>query len=292
MKICRIQGIAFEINNWFLALLGVYFAAGVLGKGLIAFAVVFFHELAHVWAARKAGLRISGVELLPFGGVARVSSELILDPKKEIFVAAAGPLTNLFLAVLVLGLGQYGYWSEAFSPFFVQCNLMLFLFNLLPGLPLDGGRVFRARLARRMNLPEATLRMARWGQCWGALMTLLGAAGVALGFCGLDIVATGLFLFYAARRDGLEAPYLYANHLINKERDLQRAGILPGEVLVVHEDLPVWKVTRLFVPQKYHLVFLVDGQGRIVDTLEETRVVKTVIDEGPYVPVKLVKKGF
>ncbi|OPX89311.1 hypothetical protein [Pelotomaculum sp. PtaB.Bin117] len=58
MKIGRISGVEIHLNNYFLALLGLFFVAGVLGKGLIAFAVVFFHELAHVVAARRLGVQV------------------------------------------------------------------------------------------------------------------------------------------------------------------------------------------------------------------------------------------
>jgi len=61
LKLGRFQGITVEINNWFLALLGVYFAAGVLDRGMVAFATVLFHELAHVWTARRLGVTVSKV---------------------------------------------------------------------------------------------------------------------------------------------------------------------------------------------------------------------------------------
>ncbi|MDI6710558.1 MAG: site-2 protease family protein [Thermoanaerobacterales bacterium] len=292
MKLGRFQGITLEINNWFLALLGVYFAAGVLDRGMVAFATVLLHELAHVWTARRLGMTVSKVELLPFGGVARIDSALALDPPREMLVAAAGPVSNLILIGLALGLSRYGYWHEELGPFFIQTNLLLFLFNLLPGLPLDGGRVARAMLARRASLSDATYRTASWGQVWGVILTLAGSAGVALHYCGLDIVATGLFLFYAARRERVEVPYLYAQHLLSKERQLAAKGLLPGEVLVARPQTPAWRVTRLFVPQRYHIVFLVDEEGRIAETLDETRVVRAVMRHGAGLPLGAVKEGF
>ncbi|MEW6458433.1 MAG: M50 family metallopeptidase [Bacillota bacterium] len=292
MRICRVSGIVFSINNWFLALLGVYFAAGVLGKGLIAFVVVFAHELAHVWMARRHGIPVQEVELMPFGGVARMSRELAIEPRKEIVVAAAGPVTNLALCALALGCGHYGIWHEMYGPFFIQCNLQLFLFNMLPGLPLDGGHVHRAYLARNMNLPAATHRTAVCGQFWGGLIVTLGMAGLLGGFTGLDIIATGLFLYYAARREKQEAPYLYAQHLATKNRDLDRHGILPGEMLVARQDLPVWRVTRLFVPQRYHLVYTVDEHGRHTGVVDETEIVKTLLEQGANVSLDRIRKGF
>lgn len=291
MKVGRIRGITLEINNWFLALLGVYFLAGVLDRGLIAFGTVLVHELAHVLVARRLGLTVTHIELLPFGGVARIENAMVLDPPREILVAIAGPLTNLILVGLALGLGHHGFWHEELAPYFIQTNLVLFMFNLFPGLPLDGGRVVRALLAQKMSLPEATYRMAFWGQVWGTLLVLAGAGGVALHFCGLDIVATGLFLFYAARRERLDIPYLYAQHLLTKERQLTRAGLLPGKVLVARPETPVWKVTRSFLPQRYHVVLLVDEDGRITDTIDETRVVRAALRHGAQVSLGSLKEG-
>ncbi|MBO8128595.1 MAG: M50 family metallopeptidase [Peptococcaceae bacterium] len=293
MRICHISGIGININNWFLALLGLYFVAGVLGKGMIAFAVVFFHELAHVLAARKLGVRVSEAELMPFGGVAKMSNELTLDPAKEIIVAAAGPLTNLALFFGAIGLGHHGIWHEEYGPFFIQCNIMLFLFNLLPGLPLDGGRVWRAYLIQRgVNLPVATHKMAGWGQFWGAVMVFLGVLGVIYHVCGLDIVATGLFLFYAATREKKDAPYLYAQHLLAKQKELFHKGILPVDILVSLQDTPAWKVIRNFTPQRFHFVYLVDRQGNIVSTLDENVVVQAVIEHGATISMGRVKEGF
>ncbi|RYD01760.1 hypothetical protein N752_28300 [Desulforamulus aquiferis] len=97
MRIGRIFGIDIYFNLWFIALLGLFFVAGVLEKGLIVFAVVLFHEFAHTIAARFYGVRVIDIEILPFGGVARVGSEVSITPAKEIAVALAGPFSNLLL---------------------------------------------------------------------------------------------------------------------------------------------------------------------------------------------------
>lgn len=278
------------MNNWFIALIGVYFAAGVLDKGLVAFAVVLMHEMAHALVARRLDFEVSAVELLPFGGVARMSNKLPLEPDKEIRVAVAGPLTNLGLIFVALGFGHYGIWHDVLGPFFIQCNLILFLFNLLPGLPLDGGRVLRAYLARRMSLPAATYRMATFGQVWGFVVVALGTVGVLYHINGLDLVATGFFVYYAARREKQDAPYLYAQHLMAKQQELARRECLPGEMLVVLDTVPAWKVTRMFAPQRYHFIYLVDQEGSYVAMLDERDVVEAVIRLGTDVSLGQVKK--
>lgn len=293
MKLGRIQDVAIYVNNWFLALLGVYFAAGVLERGLIAFGAVLIHELAHIWAARRAGISVTQIEILPFDGVAAMSGEIAVQPAREIVVALAGPLANLALCALALGLQQYGFWHEDLGPFFIQCNLLLFAFNLLPGLPLDGGRIWRALLATRVGLTHATLYAAACGQFWGIAITLAGAVGVYAHLAGLDIVATGLFLFYAATREKKQAPYLYAQYLLAKQKTLRMHGVLGGEILVAAEWVPVWEVTRLFLPQRYYLVAVVDKEGCFIRLVEEAALIRAVVNG--HVALSLgeaVTKGF
>ncbi|MEW6424924.1 MAG: site-2 protease family protein, partial [Bacillota bacterium] len=144
MRLARIMGINIYVNVFFLGLLGLFFVAGVMGKGLIAFAVVFCHELAHAAVARRLAVPVTDVELLPFGGVTRMGGEMILDPVKESYIAVAGPASNLLMAAAGLALKNHGLWHDELGPFFLQCNLLIAAFNLLPALPLDGGRVYRA----------------------------------------------------------------------------------------------------------------------------------------------------
>ncbi|MEW5761625.1 MAG: site-2 protease family protein [Bacillota bacterium] len=277
MQLGRWRGVTVSINNWFLTLLGVYFAAGVLERGLVAFGAVMVHELAHICVARKLGIGVTHVELLPFGGLAEIESDLPLKPAKEIAIAAAGPLANLVLIALAIGLQHYGLWHAELSPFFIQCNLLLFAFNLLPGLPLDGGHIWRACLAGRLGLPVATLYAATWGQFWGVLITLAGAVGVYLHIAGLDIVATGLFLFYAATRERKQAPYLYVHYLSAKQRTLVAAGVLAGEIIVAAAWVPIWRVTRAFLPHRYHFIAVVDGEGRLIRLVEEPVLVQALL---------------
>lgn len=118
MRIGQIMGVELHLNNFFLALLGLFFVAGVLGKGLVAFLVVLVHEFAHVACARRLGVPVADVELLPFGGVIRMGGDLVLDPVKEVYVAAAGPVSNVLMALWGLAMKNYGLWHSELGPFF------------------------------------------------------------------------------------------------------------------------------------------------------------------------------
>ena len=285
MRVGRVMGVELYLNVFFLAILGLFFIAGVMGKGLIAFAVVLVHELAHVAVARRLLVPVGEIELLPFGGVTRMGGDLVLDPVKEVYVACAGPASNLLMAALGMAFKNHGLWDEQLGPFFLQCNLLIAAFNLLPALPLDGGRIYRAYLALRVGIREATCRAAGLGQGWAVATVLLGSVGLVSGFTGLDVLFTGLFLFYAATREKEMATYLFMRQLVQKKAELMRLGVLPAELLVVVENIPLGQVIRPFLPRRFHLVLVLDKQWEYKGVITEAQVVDGLLEHGMDLPV-------
>lgn len=290
MKVGRVYGIDMYINGWFIFQLSLFFIAGILDKGLILFAVVLFHELAHTVTAIRLGVKVLEIELLPFGGVARLGSELALNTRKEIIVALAGPLSNLVLVGLALGLRNYGYWDEELGRFFIQCNIMLAAFNMLPALPLDGGRVLRAYMAQWLGLKQATYVCIAMGQALAVLITALATLGLMLGISGLDLVILGLFIFYAATKEKSTAPYLFVRQLTQKKRELAEAGVMLAETIVTLESVPLREVIKSFVPQKFHLIMLLNEEMKYKALLTEIEVVDALLTNGMDYPVGRIVK--
>ena len=193
--------VALSRELWAPALSGV----AVLGWSLL-FAVAFFacvlvHELAHALAARAVGVATTEIRLFVFGGVARIAGEPA-DAGAEALVAMAGPLASVTLAGLCdLASWQVGGPAGDLLAWLFLGNLVVAGFNLLPGFPLDGGRVARAlvwRLTGRRLL--ATRVTALLGRALAAVL-VLGGAGAALWQQTprwLPQVVLGLFLWQAA----------------------------------------------------------------------------------------------
>ena len=133
-------------------------AAIMLGAGLDAAALAIaltVHEGAHLLAAHCLGVGVSRLRLTPFGGAMSVDNPYALSPLRLLAVAAAGPLSNL-LALLTAGaLAHWRMLAPGFSLAFMQTNLVLFTFNLLPALPLDGGRIAYALLSLKFSRERA-----------------------------------------------------------------------------------------------------------------------------------------
>jgi Zn-dependent protease len=156
-RLGRIFGFPVEINLSFLLLLGVVLLAyGGLGGLLIVlltFGSVLLHELGHAVVARRLGVYISGIELSFFGGAAKMH-DMPRSANHEIAIAAAGPAVSLMLAGAGLGLGIALH--VPFLSMIGWINLVLAAFNLIPALPMDGGRILRALLTHKMSFVRAT----------------------------------------------------------------------------------------------------------------------------------------
>jgi Zn-dependent protease len=175
-------------------------------SALVFFASILFHELAHAFAARREGVEVLEIVLHPFGGLARLRREPD-TPRAEFRIAVAGPLASFLLALVFLLLSWLSLTVETdvLTPLFVLLfvgNLLLALFNLFPGYPLDGGRVLRAFLWQRgTDLNEATVTTGRAGQIIAVAMVVVGIViGVARGdvFTAVWTGLVGIFLFDAA----------------------------------------------------------------------------------------------
>ena len=135
------------------------------------------HELSHALLARRAGIPVPRIRLFLFGGVSEMAAEP-RDPSLELRIAAAGPLTSLGLAALFRlvsgsGLAALLPGGQPVVDYLALINLSLGLFNLLPGFPLDGGRILRAWLwSRHGNLLRATRTAGRAGSGPGCAGTV------------------------------------------------------------------------------------------------------------------------
>lgn len=178
-RLGSVLGFPIEIKPSFLILLALVFVAfgGLMGVFIVclAFASVLLHELGHAVVARNLGVHVSGIELGFLGGAAKMV-DMPRRPNHEIAIAAAGPAVSVALALAGLGLGAL-LQVELIS-LLGWINLIIAGFNLIPALPMDGGRILRAALAKRMTFVRATdtaVKVARVVAVVFGVFGLLGA---------------------------------------------------------------------------------------------------------------------
>ncbi|OBC00372.1 zinc metalloprotease [Mycobacterium sp. 852013-50091_SCH5140682] len=185
-----------------------YWLAGLCGA-MVLVASLLAHEATHAIVARRNGIEVKGLKLWLLGGVARLGSEP-KTPRTDFLVAVAGPMTSLVLAGAFAGIAAILRYTGAadlvvgVSWWLAGINLVLGLFNLVPGAPLDGGRILRAFLWRKWGDPmRAAVGAARAGRGVGYSLIGVGLlqffAGAVVG--GVWTAFIGWFLLTAAREE-------------------------------------------------------------------------------------------
>ena len=225
-RIGSIAGIAIEIHpSWFLVIgyltwalaefvfpdffetwaTATYWIIGAL-TALLLFVTVLVHELAHALVAKRRGLEVPKISLFIFGGVSHLGGQ----PRtagEEFAIAAAGPATSIVIAV-AMGVGWLLFHTlseqlAAVLGYLAAINILLAAFNMVPGLPLDGGRVLRSiAWNRTRSFRRATRIAAGAGEVVGWLMIAGGVVWLlSLNLVGIIWILMGWFLLGAARAE-------------------------------------------------------------------------------------------
>lgn len=230
---------------WFLGL------AAALGL----FLCVLLHELGHSVAALRYGFPIDSITLWLLGGVAQLS-EQPTNWRQELVIAIAGPIVSIALGV--------GLWLAVFVipstweatlfivSYLALMNIVLAAFNMLPGFPMDGGRVLRALLARNQPFAVATAQAARVGKLFAIGLALFGL--LAMSFI---LIAVALFIYIAATG---EARYTAIRSAV--EGITVRDVMTPADQLdVVRPDITIRELLELMYQQRHTGYPVVDAGG-------------------------------
>lgn len=184
-------------------LLGILIAAG-LGASILA------HEFGHSLTARKYGFRTRQITLSMLGGCAMMEG-IPRVPRQEIAVALAGPGVSMALSFGFLCLAVATSWFEPLMSVFAvlfAINAMLCVFNLLPGFPMDGGRVLRAWLCRKKSRPDATYTAMIVGRVFACLIAVWGGVNILSGnFGGITQLLIAYFIWKASWQEYVMSVY-------------------------------------------------------------------------------------
>lgn len=249
IRLGRIGGIPIRAH-WTVAFVALLFGVNLgaaLGIVPAVIAVVAFfvsilaHELGHAFTARRFDVETESIDLWALGGVARLAREAP-TPRAEGLIAVAGPLTSL-----VIGAVTFGSAFLVSSPvlgWIGLVNLALAAFNMLPGAPLDGGRVLRAfRWARTGNRHRASRDAGNVGRVLGWSLGIVGVALMLNGLPGIFIAVTGMFIALNARAE-ITASYITEQLDGLKVRDLTWFGVAHAGA-DLDADSMIWNRSRL-----------------------------------------------
>jgi Zn-dependent protease/predicted transcriptional regulator len=264
----------------------MYWGMGVAGAvGL--FLSILVHELSHALTARRSGVRMNGITLFIFGGVAEMEEEPS-DARSELFIALAGPAATVVVVLILLGTAFLlrGVGSPVpivgVVDYLATLNVVLLVFNLIPAFPLDGGRVLRAILWRRkQNERWATQVASKTGSIFGAFLIALGVLRIILGdfIGGMWLALIGSFLRNAA--------VMSYQQIVLREalRGAPVRNFMKSDVVTVPRSTSMADLVENYFYKHHFRMFPVVDDGRLVGCVTTREVASVPRDEWDRVTV-------
>ena len=252
---------------------------GWIRELVLVFGALATHEMAHYLVMKGYDLKLVQLDLLPFGARMEVSG-LSGRPDAEAPIAVAGPLNNFLLLGLGLLLVAMGFGGGYWWNLFLSINLSLALFNLIPALPLDGGRMFRSYLGETMGVAEGTRVMAWSGIGWGVLM--VGAAVFIAAFYSIYMWAPAILavvLFVTALEEWVSVPTSGLGNLYRRSGARGRDNAPPPiEPISAYGHETVTRVSRRLGRYGFAVIWVLDEELCLLGTLTEDDLRKAVSD--------------
>lgn len=252
-------------------------AAGVQAAAAFA-AALLLHEGAHALFASALGVRVLQMELFPFGCAAHLEDFSSVSASKEAAIAAAGPLFNLVCAASAGGVGQL-LGEGSFLRGFTEASAALAAVNLLPALPLDGGRLLCALLESVLPAVRARRLCGVLGAFFSVLMLALTVLLSCRGAFNPTLPLMGGFLFYGSVQTVRRAPAAALLQGARREQVLRRRT-LDVRPLAAGGERRAGELLPRLDGRRYNLVYVLDEQMRVAALLDEQALRRGLLARG------------
>ena len=239
----------------------VLFLAGHGSGVLSAVLALCVHESGHILAARCFRRQIESVEITPLGGILSLRGPDTLSPAQTLLIAAAGPLFSFLGCLAAPILYEKGIFSFMLTGAFIRNSALLFLINMLPALPLDGGKMAQGICGLLFPRVKPYRVLCILGAAAGTALCLATLVFAFRGHLILGPLFAGLYLFYSASVEHRQEPFRYVTSLIDRRQKIDQDDVLPVQLLAAGGSVPAVKILKSLSPGKYHLFLVLSPDG-------------------------------
>ncbi|SES74715.1 stage IV sporulation protein FB [Natronincola peptidivorans] len=286
MRLFKLFDIYIKINYMMIPILifSLYFEYFI--ELVIVIFIIIIHELAHSLVSIYSGIKVVEIELFPFGGVAKTENYFEIDSFKEIVIAIIGPASNYVMLFMGIIAEVYMKVQSSYLYFFIVTNLTIGLFNTLPILPLDGGRILRAYLNSKIGFKKATIITIKLSKI---LTVFIFFMGIYFGVKSTEyffLCGIAVFLFIKVDKEREKIGYTFIYQVVMKKKKLIEKGIMDVKYLTALETLDLNTILYELSSNKYHFIAVINTKGKVTGNLSESQILDAIIRNNNKITLK------
>jgi len=272
----------FKISIFTLVLLAGAYFFGYIELYIIAFIIAALHELSHILIAAMLKVPIERVELQPFGISARLAEIYIKEPYKEVLIALAGPAFNFAAAaVCQILMNHYGFDLA----YLFWLNLSMAVLNLLPCLPLDGGRIIKALLTINWGIVKAFNLVVRLTKVITILLIVIAVFFFLRSEFNFSLILICAFLLANISIERRNLNVIAMKEMLQNKEKLKKDDINKVRTIAVFEDVSARILLKYFSYNYYYIIDILNKDMKITKRITETELIDALVSKG--VRVKL-----
>ena len=270
-----------KFNKGFFILAGILIVIGYTQQFLSVLFFVILHEGGHIGAAYLLGARLKTLKITPLGPIGIIEDFEKLCSGKKIKILLAGPFVNLIF------IGIFSFWPNSFylQGFFLQINIALLLFNMLPVYPLDGGRILLALISKKMGLIRGNALLLKIGGLTNTMIFILGLVQIILFPFNASLLCLGLYIKKAAAHHYQEMSVSFYKIILAGYKSVD---IICPNHMVVKTTMPLARIMGRFDQESYTISYVKTHQG-IVGPIYEEEILKGISQGNAYTMGDLLK---
>lgn len=263
----------FYVSIFCLPLFLAAYFYGALHTLLLAYCVAIIHELFHLFAAIMLSVRVKSIVLMPFGITLRLADRVIGNPAKEVVIAFFGPFANVLMFFVAVIMERLYIWGGTSLFLFKYLNICMFFVNLLPCMPLDGGRVMRAILVLNAGYINAVSFQKKVEKI---IIILLAAVGMVLLIYtkfNMSLVMIAAFLAFNLADEEKNKNYILMREIMNCRNKFKKRRYMKTKMLTARKDIKAIDLIKRFGYDSFYVVNVLGDNMTVADCITETEII-------------------